>query len=77
MEKETLFFDADYTTRAIADGIKPTREYTTIGQVQSDYLDPCEFQDIPLSEFEEGISGLALDYRDYENGHEVISPDKL
>jgi hypothetical protein len=29
-----LNFDADYTTRAIASGISPVREYWTISQVE-------------------------------------------
>ena len=32
-DSNQLYFDADYTTRAIAIGVKPTREYITIGQL--------------------------------------------
>ena len=37
-ESRQLHFDADYTTKAIAIGVKPTRAYVTIEQLQKDEL---------------------------------------
>lgn len=62
-----LFFDADYTTKAIAIGVIPTRQYVKIRQLQADYLDPT--RNIEQNDWK--------DYRDFESGHNSYNPDQL
>jgi len=42
-ESRQLYFDADYTSRAIADGIKPTREYITVGELEDERIKEARY----------------------------------